>query len=798
MSLGFSAATRVLRRQPASALLVIGALALGAAATITLFAFVSAVLLEPLPYPEPERLVWIQENHAEIPARPISYLNFLDWQAGNESFAAMATFRRVRSTFSTGASNNGRSRAIDALQVPASYFHVLGLAPALGRDFTADDDRYGAPLVAIVSHSLWQSALGGRADAVGATVTIDGASHVVVGVAPPKPEAPGRPEAWVLAGQRAAPQSAWMQRDNRQAGYVLARLKPGITIAQATADLQRVEQRIATVHRFEAGHTAEVLPLRTALYGNLRLPLIVSFGAVAVLLLIVCVNAANLLLIRSAARTQEFALRAALGAGTRHIVRHVVAESALFAALGTAAGVLLAALAIKVLIAALPEALLGGAAPAIGPPVVLFSAALMAGIALGTGLPSALRAAAAEGRIMGAGARATAGGGRWRDSLAVAQIALALALLICAALLAESMARLTSASYGFDASGVLTFRVLEDSQGSREAQAELQRRVLAAVEAVPGVEHAAIVQELPGLEPRWQTDIAPESTVPRSPGELINVDWAIVSGAYFDTLRIPLASGRAITEREAAEGAPVMVIDESLARRFWPEGQAVGKHIKYDSAQPIEIVGVAADMRTFGREDRGRIKIYTPYGRSQLRDVAVMVRVSGGEPLAALPRVRAALETGVPNVGVYGAGTLESELASYVAPRTLTAFLLGLFATVATALAALGVYGVVSYAALLRTRELVIRMALGARPASVVQLLLRKGAALAAVGIALGLVIGAGASRAIAGFLFGVSATHASTYALAAAAFAVVAVGASLVPAWCARKLDPALAMRET
>ncbi|HET7131098.1 MAG TPA: ABC transporter permease, partial [Gammaproteobacteria bacterium] len=616
MSGGFSAltpATRVLRRQPASALLVIAALALGAAATITLFAFVSAVLLEPLPYPEPERLVWIQENHAEIPARPISYPNFLDWQAESRSFAAMATFRRVRSTFSTDALDNRRARAIDALQVPASYFRVLGIAPVLGRDFTPDEDRYGAPLVAIVSHALWQSAFGGRADAVGATVTIDGASHIVVGVAPPKPEAPGRPEAWVLAGQRAAPQSAWMQRDNRQAGYVLARLKPGITIAQAAADLQRVERRIAGVYRFEGGHTAEVLPLRTALYGNLRLPLIVSFGAVAVLLLIACVNASNLLLIRSAARAQEFALRAALGAGTRHIVRHVVAESALFAGLGTAAGALLAALATKVLSAALPAALLGGAAPAVGARVVLFSVALMAGIATLTGLPSALRAAAATGgELAGAGTRATARGGRWRDALAVLQIALALALSICAALLVESVARLTTASYGFDPSAVLTFRVLEDSQGSREAQAELQTRVLSTLASVPGVEHAAIVQELPGLEPRWQTDIAPESTVPRNAGELINVDWAIVSGAYFDALRIPLASGRAITEREAAEGAPVMVIDERLARRFWPDGQALGKHIKYDSAQPIEIVGVAADMRTFGRDERGRIKIYTP------------------------------------------------------------------------------------------------------------------------------------------------------------------------------------------
>jgi len=795
-SLSTCAAARTLRRQPASALLVVAALALGAAATITLFAFVSAVFLEPLPYPDSGRLVWVQENHADIPARAISFPNFLDWQAENRSFTAMATFRRARSTFAAG-SGEQRARAVDALQVPASYFRVLGLEPTLGRDFTADEDRYGAPLVAIVSHSLWQSELGGRSDAIGATVTIDGVSHTVVGVAPPAPEAPGRPEAWVLAGQRAAPRSAWTQRDNRQAGYVLARLKPDVTIAQATADLQRVEERIARDHRFEGGHTAEVLPLRTALYGNLRLPLLVSFGAVAMLLLIACVNASSLLLIRATARAPELALRAALGAGTRHIVRHVLAESALFATLGTAAGVLLAALATKVLAAALPATLLNGAVPAVGLPVAVFSIVLMIGIGVLTGLPPALRAAAASfGETVGAGARATAGGGRVRDALAVVQIALALALLVCAALLVESMARLERANYGFDASGVLTFRVLEAGQAGREAQARLHARVLESIAALPGVASAAIVQELPGREPRWQTDIAPDSAMPRVPGELINVDWAVVSGAYFDALRIPIASGRAITEREAADGAAVMVIDESLARRFWPNGDALGKHIKYDSAVPIEIVGVAAEVRAFGREELGRIKIYTPYGRSELRDVAVVVRGTGGEPLALLPQIRSALQSAVPGTGVYDASTLAAELAEYVAPRTLTASLLGVFAILATSLAALGIYGVVSYAALHRTRELVIRIALGARPASIARLLLAKGMALAATGIGLGLVIGAGASHVIASFLFGVSTTHPAAYAVAAAAFAVVAVAASIAPAWRARKLDPALAMR--
>lgn len=791
-----AAAPRALRRQPASAALAIAALGLGAAATITLFAFVSAIFLEPLPYPGADRLVWVQEDHAEIPARSISYPNFLDWRAENRTFAAMATFRRVRSTL-TADTGDGRARAVDSLQVPAAYFGVLGFEPQLGRAFTSDEDVYGAPLVAIVSHSLWQSELRGDPRVIGATVAIDGEKHTIVGVAPAAPEAPGRPEIWVLAGQRAAPGSPWTQRDNRFAGYVLARLQPNATIAEATADLRRIEQRIASEHPFEAGHTAAVLPLRTALYGELRLPVAISFGAVAVLLAIVCVNSSNLLLLRATARRPEFALRAALGAGTRHLVRQVLGESAWFALLGTAGGVLLAVGATELLRSALPEALLNGADPRVGAPEALFSLALMLGIGVLTGLPPALRAAAASfGEAFGAGGRATARGGRLRDALTVAQIALALALLVCGVLLVESMARIERFDYGFDPRGVLTFRVLADPQSSRAAQAQLQTRVLESVAQVPGVAAAALAQELPGRDPRWQTDIAPESSVPRTPGTLINVDWAHVSGAYFAALRIPLVAGRPITEREAADGAPVMVIDESLARRFWPNGDALGKHIRYDSATPIEIVGVAADMRTFGREETGRIKIYTPYGRFPLRDTAVVVRANG-DPLALLPSIRAALQTAAPGIGIYAEGTLRTELAEYIAPRTLAAWLVGSFAALAAALAALGIYAVVSYATLQRSRELVIRMALGARPASIVRLVLRKGLVLSSAGMALGLLLGGGASRALSSLLFGVSASNPSAYALAAAAFALVAALASAGPAWRTRKLDLAHAMHD-
>lgn len=792
-------ANRLVWRAPASALALLAMLAAGAGATVTLFAVVNAVFLEPLPYPEPQQLVRVHEDHAEIPARSISYPNFLDWQASTSSFSAMATARGVRATFALQA---GQERAIDARQVNFAYFGVLGIVPRLGRDFAATDEVFGSPLVAIVSERLWQSELGGRTDVVGTQVFIDGELHTIVGVAPTVSGAPAAGDAWVVAGQRAAPGSAWTQRDNRLAGYVIARLKPGVSLAAATTDLNRLGAQLAQQYPItNADHTIVVLPLRTALHGNLRAPVLISFGAIVVLLTIVCVNASNFLLLRALSRRAEFALRAALGAGARHLSLQVFAESALFALLGTAIGVALAAGATSALVAAAPNGLFNGAEPRVGLPVVGFSLALMAAVGLLTGLPSALRATSVDLRAaLATGSRGTSAGGRVRDGLAVLQIALALALLVCATLLVESMARINEADLGFDPTGVLTFRVLVDPQADLAGVARAHALALEALESLPGVAAAALVQELPGRDPRWQNDINPESEVAarRAPGELINVDWAIVSARYFEALRIPIVSGRAMTQQEADEGAPVMLIDELLARRYWPNGDAVGKHIRHDGRGPVEIVGVARDVRIVGQEALPRIKIYTTYGRFPLRDVAVMVRGGGVAPQALLPQIRDALTAVDAGLAISNVSTLSAELEEHLAPRTVTTALLGSFALVASLLAAVGIYGVVAYATLQRSRELVIRAALGASPARLLRLLLRKGLVLCAAGIGCGLVVAAVASRALASLLYGVSLSSPEPYLFAAAAFAVVALAAFLAPAWRGSNAAPALAMRNT
>jgi putative ABC transport system permease protein len=793
----WASVARTLRRQPLSAAFVIAALSLGSAATITVFSLMSAVFLEPLAFPEPGQLVRLQENHAEIPARTVSYLNFRDWEATNRSFAHMATYRAMRSTFSTG----GQSIAVDARQVTAAYFDVLGLRPQLGRGFTAAEDVYGAPLVAIVSHALWQTALGADPAALGRDVLIDGETHSLVGIAPPAPTAPGNPDVWVMAGQRAAPGTGWTQRDNRMAGYVLARLADGVTLEEASADMERIGRDLARQHVVtNADHTIEVVPLSEALYGDLRMPALVGFGAVVVLLLIVCVNASNLLLIRATVRSGELALRAALGAGTRHLVRQALAESMLFAVIGTGIGAALAIGATRLLAAALPAALANGAAPTVGIPVVVFSVALMIALGLLTGLPPALRATSGRlGIALVAGARSTASGGRARDALAVLQIALALTLLVCGMLLAESMTRLQRFDYGFDPDGVLTFRVVVDDARIRAPEFRLlHSRMLETLEALPGVRSAAIAQELPGFDPRWQNDINPESPIAanRAPGELINVDWAIVSERYFETLHIPIASGRVFTEQESVDEVPVMLVDEKLARRFWPDGNALGKHVRYDSRGPVRIVGVARDVGTFGREDLGRIKIYTPYGRFPLRDVAVMVRTDVPDPQLLVAAIRAALPLVDARLAMYDAGLLTSKLGDYVGLRALTASMVVLFASLASILAVLGIYAVVSYATLQRKRELTIRAALGAPPASIVLLLLRKGLVLAAGGIVLGLAAASAATRTLSSLLFGVTPTSPSAYAIAACALATIAVVACAAPAWRARGADPALALR--
>jgi putative ABC transport system permease protein len=792
-------ALRYLWRRPRDTGFAVAALALGTGATLTLAALVNAAFVAPLPYPAADRIVHLSERQAEIPDRRVSYPNFLDWQARNDSFELMAA---VRETTPVLRREQG-ARVLDARQVTADYFRVLGVAPFIGRDFTAAEDRFGAPRVAIVSAALWSAEFGAPPDIVGRQLALGDGDYTIVGVADRLSQLPGAPEIWTLTGQLAAPDSPWFGRSNRIAGYVLARLRADRSIEEARADMRRVGDGLAAefpIHN--AGHTIDIVTLQRSLVGDVRLPLLLAFGAVGVLLLIVCTNVANLLLVAAIRREREFALRAALGADRRQVLAQVLCESSLLTLLGTGSGALLAVAALDVLRRVAPEAWLDGMGVAADGSLIAFAAAVCAFVSIAVGSVPAWRCVTTNVQrgLRGAGRAANRfGAQRVRNASIVVQASMAVALLVCAALLANSLLLIERSSFGFDGDDLLTFRLSVGAEyASRAQRTQLLARVASDLDALPGVASAALLNELPGREPTWQTDIAPVvggESVRVVPGQLINVDWGIVSARYFETLRVPILRGRSFTGSEAEQGAPVMVIDEQLAQRFWPEGDALGSHIRYDGPTAIEIVGIAANVRTYGEQETGRVKIYTPYGRFP-ESFTVAVRAAGEDGASLVGPIRTALRTIDPGIAMSEIGTLDDVLERQITPRTWTTSLVALFAALAVALTALGIYAVMSQAVLERVREVGVRTALGARPRDILRLLVMRGMGLCGAGVALGSLLGLAASRLMAGMLYGVTPASGHVYVAGAAVFLAVALAACLAPALRAAKLDPLAALR--
>jgi predicted permease len=802
---------RLLSRRPRASVLVLTSLALGSGATIALFALVYGVFLKPLPFPHGDRLVWISEVSDDIPQRALSYPNFRDWQTRSAAFESLAV---VGGGGMTLTETDGVRRAVNGRQVSADYFRTLGVAPHLGRDFTAAEDVFGAPSVALISDALWRDAFGRRRSIVGTTTTLNERNVTIVGVLDRTARMPGDPDVWTLTGQQAVPGGPLLDRANRMAGYVVARLKPGTTIAQATADLRRVSEGLAAEHPIaNAGSRPELVPFRETLTGNVRTPLLLCFGAVVALLGIVATNIANLLLIRAVGRTVEFALRSALGAQSRHLLQQVFTESVILAALGTGLGFILADWGLATATRFMPPNLLAsGGAPVLDGPVIAFASALAMLLGVAIGAPAAWRYAAAPQRRNLAAPTATQHRGerRIRGASIVVQTALAVALSIAAGLLTVSLAAIARSDPGFDKNGVLTFDVLIGEPSlSRDALTQQYARLVATLEAVPGVAAATVANELAGFTPTWQTDIVTELGdqvgVYRkvAAGELLNVDWGIVSAGYFATLHVPILRGRSFTAEEAARGAPVVVIDQALAERFWPGGDALGKHLKYDGPEPIEIVGIATTTRTYGDTRVGRVKIYTPFGRFPLRRSATFaVRVAAGAAPGAISgaavaaTIRGVLRAAAPDVPIYAATTLDAKLANALMPRTLSAWIVAAFAIAALLVGSLGIYGVMSYAVLQRGREIGIRIALGAQPGKIVRLVVSQGVALGVAGIALGLVLGFAAAHVLENQLFGVGPTSSSIYAGAAAVAVVVTLAACWLPARRAAAIDPLNALR--
>jgi predicted permease len=792
---------RVLLKNPGFTSIAVLTLALGIGANTAIFSVVNAILLRPLPYAQADRLVWMNERHEEIPSRWVSYANFLDWQSRSQSFEALATIRGWQMTL-TG---DGEAQSVNARMVTADYFRVMRAEPLYGRDFRSAEDIFGAPGVTILSQDFWQSQFGGDLDVVGKTIILNQRPFQVVGVMPKEFQHQGPPALWVLTEQTAEPGSGWFQRDNRMAGNVIGRLKAGVSLEQARSEMKSIEEQLISEHPLtNGGNVIRLVSLQESIVGDTRQSLLLLVAAVGLVLLIACANVANLQLARAATRQKEFAIRLALGAGRWRVLRQVLVESVLLALSGGALGLLLASWSTDLLLRFAPEDLPRLAGVNIGWPVLGFTLGLSVLTGLVFGITPAWQTTKTDlQESLKESGRSTSDGrsARWRNAFIVSEVALAVVLLCGAGLLIKSLVRLLASDAGFNAQQVLTMELLPRAAYTGRAKiVQFQGQLLERLQTLPGVEAACVLNDdLPGLEASWQTDINPEingSYQNIKAGELINVDWGIITADYFSTFRIPIKQGRSFTPQEAAQGAPVMVVDEQLARKFWPDGDGLGKHIKYDSATPIEIIGIAGNVRSYGNEALGRIKIYTPFGRSALPHVTLAVRTTGTDPLSLAAAIKSEVRAINPNVPISEVATLDARLSRTIAPRRFNTWLLGLFAAIALLLAAIGIYGVMSYTVTQRTREIGIRLALGAQPQDVLRLMIAHSLGLAFIGLATGMIASFVLTRWLKSWLFGVSATDPLTFIVISLLLLFVALLACYLPAQRAAKVDPLEALR--
>ena len=784
---------RWLRKNPGFAALAVLTLAVGIGVNTAMFSVVNAVLLRPLPFPEADRIVWMAESGPEVKNRWVSYPNFVDWRERNQSFEAMSTFRG----WSLNLTGAGEAENLNARLVSADYFKVMRATPLLGRDFTDEDDRLGAAPVTILSYPFWQRRFAGDPNIVGKQITLDDDPVTVIGVMPESFSHQGPPPLWVVIGP-----VTWKPRYDRNAGNVIARLKPGVTIAQARADMSRIAKELLQQYpRANAGADSVIVQsLQDSVTGNVRTALQMLLVAVGVVLLIACANVANLLLARGAARRKEFALRAALGASRVRIIRQLLIESLLLSLTGGALGLLFASWVMVPLSRVAHETVprLGDLSLNTRVLVFNFAASVVTGILFG--IAPALRLSKTQLQETLKDSGPTTGerhGKKLRGVLVVAEVALSVTLLIGAGLLVKSMFRLLRSDIGFNPNGVLTMELkLSRGRGDKAEISRMLHEVLEAAQAQPGVESATLSASLPGMQDDWQNDIAPEGYRSLKPGEQINVDWAIVTRDYFRTMGMTLLEGRTFTRDEDEQGKPVLLVDENLARRFWPNESAVGKHIAYDSPIKHEIIGVVKDVSFYGSEVKPLIKIYSPLGRFPQRKSTLSIRSSTSDPEALAASITRALHGIDKDLPIAEVATLDQILAREAAPRRFNAVLFSIFAVLALVLAVTGVYGVIAYSVARRTQEVGIRMALGAQRRDVLGLFISHGMRLVLLGLVIGLGSALALTRLMTSLLFGVSATDLTTFAIAAVTLAVIGLFACYLPARRATKVDPLVALR--
>jgi putative ABC transport system permease protein len=793
----FRYAVRLLVKSPSFTLVALSTLALGIAANAAIFSVVNTLLLKPLPYREPGRLVMLWQD---LRARGgpldewLAPAHFFDWRQRSLSLQSSAVFR----TANPSLTGTGEPEQLTGWLVTADFFRMLGVAPAIGRDFRAEDDRPDAPATAILTHGLWVRRFGSDPAIVGTTVSLDRVPCTVIGVLPPSFRSPfAAPE--IFRPLRLNPVGAPRSNITLQ---MIARLKPNVSFEQAQAELRTIGAAVAAEHPdTDAGATIRLTRLHDEVVGNVRTPVLALLGAVVLVLLIACANIGNLQLARASIRSREIAVRTALGAARTRIVRQLLTESLLLGVLGSIAGLLLSFWMLDALVALAPEGTPRLDEIRIDPAVLGFGAALAIGTSILFGLMPAVHSirgdVAATMKEGGKGTGAPHAGVAARSLFVVAELALALMLLVGAGLLMRTLANMRSVNPGFNPENVISAIVTLPNVGYEKPEQVrgFYRSLLERLDGAPGVKTAALASVLPFSGADTDTGFRIEGRPPvTNPGDRPTAWYRIVSPGYARAMGLTIEAGRFLeeTDREGVENAAV--INRRLADRYWPGENPIGRRI-VNGDRPATIVGIVGNVhhRSLSEEPLG--ELYLSYQQYTSRRQTLVIR-SAGEPAAVVPVVRERLAAVDPNVPLYSVATVESLMADSLAlPRMIT-MLMAAFAAASLLLAAIGIYGLMAYAVTLRTQEFGIRMALGAKAADVFRLVLGHAARLAAVGIAVGALASVGAARLIATLLFGVTASDVPTFAATAGLLALVTLLASYLPARRAVHVDPVTALR--
>jgi putative ABC transport system permease protein len=784
---------RVLLKQPGFTLIAIITLALGIGANTAIFGVVNAVLLQPLPFAEPDRLVWVWGNIRNGGNRAsVSPLDYLDYRAQSTSFEQFAATFTIP-TF-VNLTGSGTPERLEARVVTGNFFQALGVTAALGRTFLPENEKPGNHQVVVLSHRLWQQRFGGEPSIIGKTLTFDGMKYEVLGVMPSSFKFPQNAELWAPMNFEMAPEMR-----QRKAHFLrpIGRLKAGVTLQQAQADMDAIARRLeAQYPESNTGWNLRMVPLGEQLVGNIRPTLQVLFGAVGFVLLIACANVANLLLVRAAGRQKEIAVRMALGAGRWRVARQMLTESVLLAILGGALGVFLAAWGVDLIVAFSgnnipPTAQIGIDRVVLG---FTFGVSVLTGLLFGL-VPAWQATQPRLSEMLKEGGRGQgAPRNRTRSLLVAFETASAVVLLIGAGLLIRSYARLQQVNPGFDAAQVLTTRINLSfgKYNSEEKVSAFWRQLQERLAALPGVEAVGMITELPLSGQPNDAPFSVEGRPPAQPGQGFGADYRRVNQDYLRSMRIPVLRGRGFTAQEVQQLAHVVLISQSLASEVFPNEDPLGKRLLFDRT-PFEIIGIVGDIRHRTLEAPPLATMYLPTLDTGWMNLTIR---TAGDPLSLAAAVRREVLALDPDQPIAAARTMEQVLSESVAAPRYRTWLLGLFALVALLLAAVGIYGVISYTVAQRTHEIGIRLALGAQSGHVYRLIIGQGIKLVLLGVGAGLLGALGLTRLLAGLLFEVKATDPLTFAGVAVSLTAVAWLACYLPARRATRVDPVVALR--